>query len=92
MTPYIEQSRTTQEQQEQRKQDRGFEHVAAPVLSTGLEMATFGPGPAAVKALFKIAPMIFEGMSIPDGTNLPSAKNVFVNDLINKQASLLTAS
>ena len=92
MTPYVQQSRTTQEQQEQRQQDRGFEHLGAPVLSNVLELATFGPGPAAVKALFKIAPMVFEGMNIPDGTNLPSIKNVFVNDLIAQQASLLKAA
>lgn len=91
MTPIVEQTRTTQEQQEQR-QNRGFEHLAAPALSTGLEMATFGPGPAAVKALFKIAPMVFDGMNIANGTNLPNIKNVFVNDLIAQQASLLKAA
>jgi hypothetical protein len=92
MTPYVQQSRTTQEQQEQRREEQSFEHVAAPALSNGLEVAAFGPVAAAVKALFKIAPMVFEGMSIPDGTNFPSPKNLFVNELIARQVELLKAA
>jgi hypothetical protein len=89
MAPIIEQSRTTQEQQQQ---DRGFEHLAAPALSKIFEMATFGPGPAAVRALFQIAPSVFDGMNIANGTNLPSIKNVLVEELLAEQAALSLAA
>jgi hypothetical protein len=91
MALYVEQSRAPQRQQEESR-DRGFEHLAAPALSTGLEFATFGPGPAAVKAVFKKAPSVFEGMNVANGTNLPSIKNVLVNDLIAQQISFLVAA
>lgn len=91
MTPFVEQKRTTQEQQEQR-QDRGFEHVAAPALSEAFEKATFGPGPESVKILFRAFPRLFEGMSIPDGTNFPSPKNLLVNELIAQQMKLHKAA
>jgi len=63
--------------QNQERQDRGFEHLAAPALHRGLEMATFGsPELAAWKLLFKIAPNIFKGMSVA-GRDLPNKQTVF---------------
>ena len=89
MAPIVEQSRTTEEQ---KQQDRGFEHLAAPALSKIFEMATFGPGPAAVRALFQIAPSVFDGMNIANGTNLPSIKNVLVEELLAEHAALSLAA
>lgn len=86
----VETKRTTQEE-EQRK-DRGFEHLGAPALSLGLDAVAFGPGPAAVKALFMINPLVFEGMNIPNGTNLPNLKNYFVDVLLGEMTAPLKAA
>lgn len=83
----VETKRTTQ-QEEQRK-DRGFEHLGAPALSLGLDAVAFGPGPAAVKALFGINPHVFEGINIPNGTELPNLKNRLVDILLGEMTERL---
>ena len=85
MTPFVEQKRTTQEQQEQR-QDRGFEHVAAPVLSKPLEMYAFSPLCRRIADLHVSNPGAFVGISHSDGTNLPNAKTVFMYSLFGLAA------
>ena len=78
----VETKRTTQEEGQRR--DRGFEHVAAPAVSTTLEVSNFGSQCARVRSLFKSHPAVFEGMNIPDGTNLPNLKNLFVALLLGE--------
>lgn len=75
MTLSVAQSRTTQEQQDQR-QDRGFEHLAAPALSKTLEMFVFPKSCEVIKILHLKAPQIFEGLSPSDGTTLPNRSTV----------------
>ena len=82
MTPFVEQKRTTQEQQEQRREERSFEHLGAEVHSTIWRSAKFGEEAAKVRDLFRRNPNVFEGMNIADGTNLPNLKNLFVNLLL----------
>jgi len=89
MQPSLQPQRT---QQEEQQRDRPFEHLAAPALSTALDAVAFGPGPAAVKALFKMDPLIFRGMNIADGTNLPSLKNVLVATLLGEQEARVKAA
>ena len=79
MQPALQPQRNQQEEQQRARQ---FEQLAGPALSTTLDAVAFGPGPAAVKAAFKINPFMFEGMNIADGTNLPSLKNILVADLL----------
>lgn len=88
MGPTVEQQR--QSTQQEQRQDRGFEHLAAPALHRGLEMATFSPELAAFKLLFKLAPDIFNGMSISNGENLPNRQNVFVMSAITGLQDLIT--
>jgi hypothetical protein len=85
----VETKRTTQE--EQQREDRGFRHLGAPGLSLGLDAVAFGPGPAAVKFLFKTNPSVFEGTNIADGTNMPNFKNVFVGQLLREIEQRLLA-
>ena len=82
------------------RQDRGFEHLAAPPLHRGLEMVTLGSAElAAWKLLFKLAPDLCNGMSLSDGNTLPNKKNVFVmsaaaglKDLIERGGPSLRAA
>ena len=84
MTPYVQQSRTTQEQQEQQGQDRGFEHAGAPVLSKTLEMFTFPKACEVIKILHLKVPQIFEGLSPSDGSTLPNKATVRFWQAFNK--------
>ena len=61
------------------RQQQGFEHVAAPSLHAGLDLATatFSPQLEPFRLLFKLAPDIGEGMSVSNGENLPNRMNVF---------------
>ncbi len=93
MGPTVEQQRqsTQQEQRQVRSSEHsGFEHLAAPALHRGLEMATFSPELAAFKLLFKLAPDMFEGMSLSNGENLPNRRNVFVMSAIAGLQDLIT--
>ena len=83
----VETKRTTQE--EERLNDRGFEHLGAPALSLIFKAATFGVGPAAVKELFKLNPFIFEGMNIPDANTFPNTKNRLVDIRLGEIAARL---
>ena len=83
MTPQTEQRR---EQREEKRQDQfDLGRLATPVLKTGLERHSFGVGPQTVKELFLERPGIFRGTTIPDGTNFPSKKNLFVSMLIEER-------
>ncbi len=63
--------------QNQQREDRGFEHIAAPALHHGFEMLTLGSAElAAWKILFKIAPNIFKKMGVA-GVDLPNRQTVF---------------
>ena len=91
----VEIKKTTQE--EERRRDRGFEHVAAPAVSAAFEALTFGVGPASVKILFQMNPFAFEGTNVADGTNMPNFKNVHIAQLLKEiqqklGAGLLTTS
>lgn len=84
----VETKRTTQQEQESR-QDRGFKHVGADMLSLAFRTATFGIGPKSVMKAFKLHPTAFEGMTIPDGFTLPNIKNVLAAILIKEQEDRL---
>jgi hypothetical protein len=97
MGPTVEQQRNST--QTEQSQDRGFEHLAAPLLHRGLEMVTFSPELAAWKLLFKLAPDICKGMSSANGEYLPNEMNVFalsavagLRDLITRGGSNLRAA
>lgn len=97
MGPTVEQQRNST--QTEQSQDRGFEHLAAPLLHRGLEMATFSPELAAWKLLFKLAPDICNRMSPSNGENLPNKESVFalsavagLQDLITRGGSNLRAA
>lgn len=97
MGPTVEQQKNST--QSEPGHDRGFEHLAAPLLHRGLEMATFSPELAAWKLLFRLAPGICDGMSVSNGENLPNKRNVFalsaiagLRDLIARGGSNLRAA
>ncbi len=69
-----QQRRTTADEQ---RQERGFEHLAAPALHRGLELATFSAESVAWKLLFKLAPDLCKEMSVSNGENLPNKQSVF---------------
>jgi len=79
MAPIVEQSRTTEEQ---KKEDRGFEHIAAPALSETFEMFAFPELCRNIADLHVANPLVFIGISHSDGTNLPNAKTVLLHGLL----------
>lgn len=82
----VETKRTTRE--EEQRQDRMVEQVTASAQSMVFEMATFGPKAAKVRDLFRLNPAVFVGMNIPNGTNLPNLKNLFVAILLGEPLQL----
>lgn len=84
MALLVEQDRTAT--QNGRRDDRGFEHLAAPVLSLALEVIAFPPHCRKIAELHKTTPDIFRGITHSDGTNLPNAKTVLMYALLEQAA------
>lgn len=89
MTPQIEQTRDSRQDDRQQPLDLG--RLVAPVLQVGLEFYSFGPRSQIIRDLFREDPKIFSGTTDHDGTTVPSVKDVLLFLALEERARLKAA-
>jgi hypothetical protein len=95
MAPQVNPSQDSQRQSQNKQVEQRFDGVlsklVAPAITHALDLAGFGPGCAAVRAVFLENPSIFDGIVPANGTNLPSLKSLLADAAIADKTSALAA-